>query len=109
MQRVAQLIELTPLLLLLLLLRDERLSCMLRSVLSPLHLQQLLGVSWDYRKKRRLPLYLGSIVGKDQRLPSVHAALGRQKPSELGLKSKHPWVIGEMASFLASDTRMMTN
>ena len=42
MQHVAQLIELTPLLMLLLLLRDERLSCMLRSVLSPLQLQQLL-------------------------------------------------------------------
>ena len=42
MQRDAQLIELTPPLMLLLLLRDERLSCMLRSVLSPLQLQQLL-------------------------------------------------------------------
>ena len=41
-QRDAQLIELTPPLMLLLLLRDERLSCMLRSVLSPLQLQQLL-------------------------------------------------------------------
>ena len=63
-------------------------------------------MNWDYRKKKLLLLYLGSIVGKDLRLPSVLAVLKRQKPSEPGLKSKHPlgnWGDGEIAGVRYED------